>query len=73
MDFLDDEATCGLVCSLCTAGTAPNATVNDMAHAYVAAFYERYIRNNTAYDTYLTGAEAEKRYVTTGEATITSK
>jgi pimeloyl-ACP methyl ester carboxylesterase len=73
MDFLDDPATCGLVCSLCTAGTASNATVNGMAHAYVAAFYERYIRGDMAYDSYLTGAEAQARYVITGEATITSK
>jgi pimeloyl-ACP methyl ester carboxylesterase len=73
MSFLDDEASCGLVCSLCTAGTAPNAQVDGLAHAYVAAFYERWIRGNTGYDTYLTGAEATARYVATNEASITSK
>jgi hypothetical protein len=73
MDFLDDEATCGFVCGLCTAGTASNATVDGLAHAYVAAFYERYLRGDTAYDTYLTGAAAQARYVATHEATITSK
>jgi predicted dienelactone hydrolase len=73
MDFLDDEATCGFICGLCTAGTASNSAVNGLAHAYVAAFYERYIRGNVAYDTYLTGADADARYVTTNEATITSK
>jgi predicted dienelactone hydrolase len=73
MEFLDDKATCGLVCSLCTAGTAANATVDDLAHAYVAAFYERYMRGNVGYDTYLTGAVAQARYVVTNEAAITSK
>jgi acetyl esterase/lipase len=77
MSFLDSESTCtvlGFPCSsLCTAGTASNATVNGMAHAYVAAFYERWIRGDAGYDTYLTGALAQARYVTTNEATITSK
>jgi pimeloyl-ACP methyl ester carboxylesterase len=77
MSFLDDEAGCmtfGLSCSsVCSAGTAPNAQVNGMAHAYVAAFYERWLRGNTGYDTYLTGAEAQARYVTTSEATLVSK
>jgi dienelactone hydrolase len=71
--FLDDVSTCGFFCSLCTAGTAPNAQVNGLAEAYVAAFYERYLRGNTAYDTYLTGAKANARYVVTNEAVITSK
>jgi dienelactone hydrolase len=71
--FLDSESTCGLVCDLCTAGTASNAEVSGLSHAYVAAFYERYIRGNTAYDSYLTGALAQARYVATGEITISSK
>ena len=50
MSFLDDLATCGIVCNLCTAGSASNAKVNGMAHAYVAAFFERYLRGNTAYE-----------------------
>jgi chlorophyllase len=73
MSFLDDVATCGLVCSFCNAATASNAQVNGLAHAYVAAFYERWLRGNTAYDTYLTGAQAQMRYVTSNEATIVSK
>jgi len=31
------------------------------------------MRGNTAYDTYLTGAQAQVRYVSTGEVTILSK
>jgi dienelactone hydrolase len=73
MSFLDDVASCGLVCSFCNPATAPNAQVNDMARAFVTAFYERWIRGDTAYDTYLTGPTAQARYVATGEATITSK
>jgi len=73
MAFLDDVSTCGFVCSVCTAGTATNATVSGIGHAYVAAFYERYLRGNLAYESYLTGADAKARYVMTNEATITSK
>jgi hypothetical protein len=73
MSFLDDVASCGVLCSLCTAGSASNAQVNGLAKAYVAAFYERWLRGNAAYDVYLTGAQAQARYVTTAEATIISK
>lgn len=73
MSFLDDVSTCGLFCSLCGAATAPNAQVNGMARALTVAFYERHLRGNTAYDAYLTGAQATARYVTTGHATIVSK
>jgi predicted dienelactone hydrolase len=73
MSFLDDVSTCGVVCSFCNPATATNASVNAMARAFTAAFYERYLRGNAAYDTYLTGAQAQARYVTTGRATIVSK
>jgi len=71
--FLDSESSCGVVCDLCAAGTASNAEVVGLSHAYVAAFYERYIRGTTSYDAYLTGALAQTRYVTTGEITLSSK
>lgn len=73
MSFLDDVATCGLVCSFCNMATAPNAQVHDLSKAFVVAFYERHLRGDVAYDTYLTGAMAQARYVMTGEATIDSK
>ena len=73
MSFLDDVATCGAVCSFCNAATAPNAQVHDMARALMVAFYERRLRGDTSYDAYLTGAQAQSRYVTTNEATIVSK
>jgi chlorophyllase len=73
MSFLDDVATCGFICSFCNMATAPNAQVNALAKAYVVAFYERHLRGDLAYDTYLTGAQAQARYVTTNQATIVSK
>ncbi len=73
MSFLDSSATCGFTCSFCKAATAPNAQVNALAKAYVVAFYERHLRGDLAYDTYLTGAQAQARYVTTNQATIQSK
>lgn len=73
MSFLDDVASCGFICSFCNMATAPNAQVNALAKAYVVAFYERHLRGDLAYDTYLTGAQAQARYVATSQATIVSK
>ena len=73
MSFLDDVSTCGFACSFCNPATAPNAQVVGLARAYVVAFYERHLRGETGYDAYLTGAEAQKRYVTSGQATVASK
>ena len=73
MSFLDDVASCPLTCSFCNAASAPNAQVNAMAKALVVAFYERHLRGDANYDTYLTGSEVTARYVATKQATITSK
>ncbi len=73
MSFLDDVGSCGITCSFCQMATASNAQVTAMARAFVVAFYERHLRGNAAYDAYLTGAQAQARYVATSQATITSK
>ena len=73
MSFLDDVASCGITCSFCQTATATNAQVTSMARALMVAFYERHLRGNTAYDAYITGAQAQARYVATHQATITSK
>jgi dienelactone hydrolase len=73
MSFLDNVASCGLPCGLCQPATASNKQVNGMARSLMVAFYERYLRGDAAYDTYLTGADSIARYVTTGQATIVSK
>ncbi|MBU0608823.1 MAG: hypothetical protein KKI08_13130, partial [Armatimonadetes bacterium] len=73
MSFLDDVKACGFTCSFCNPSKVDDAVVHDMASALVVAFYERYLRDDDAYDTYLTGAEAQARYVGTGLATIQQK
>jgi len=73
MSFLDDLAGCGLTCSFCNSATAKNADVSQMARAFMTAFFERHLRGKTTYDTYLTGAQAQARYVATTRATIVSK
>jgi len=57
----------------CNAPEVPAADVVDLSLAFVTAFYERNLRGLEGYDAYLTGAEAQARYVETGRATIESK
>lgn len=73
MSFLDDLAGCGITCSTCQTPTTPNATVNGLARAYTVAFLQRYLRGIVAYDTYITGAAAQARYIDTGLATLQSR
>lgn len=73
MSFLDDVASCGITCSFCQQPTLANAVVNDLARAYVVAYFGRWLRDAPGYDTYLTGAEAQQRYVDTGLVTIAEK
>jgi hypothetical protein len=73
MSFLDDQGSCGFTCSFCNAASVDDATVGALSRAFVVAFYERYLKGNTAYDDHLTGAEAKARYVDTGLATIQTK
>lgn len=72
MSFLDNP-NCGFACNACKTETAPAGSVNALSRAYVVAFYERYLRGDAAYDTYLTGAEAKARYIDTGAITLKSK
>jgi acetyl esterase/lipase len=73
MSFLDDVGSCGLVCSFCNPATVDNATVNALSRAFTVAFYRRYLKDEVGYDAYLTGAEAQARYVATGLVEIESK
>ena len=73
MSFLDDLAGCGFTCSFCNAPTLDNAVVNDLSRAFVVAFYGRHLRGIVEYDLYLTGAEAQARYVDMGLVEIASK
>lgn len=69
MSFLDDP-NCGITCSVCQPAKADHGEVLDLAHGYLVAFYERYLRGNVGYDDYLTGAAAQIRWVQSGLATI---
>lgn len=73
MSFLDDLAGCGFTCSFCADPTTANDVVNRLANAYVVAFYRRHLGGEVAYDAYLTGPEAQARYVDTGLVSIESK
>ena len=73
MSFLDDVGSCGITCSFCNQATAPADQVLSLSRAYLVAFYERHLRGNLGYDSYLVGADAQIRYVDTGQATIASK
>jgi len=73
MSFIDDVAGCGLTCSFCNDATVDNATVGALSRSYVVAFYRRWLKGESDYDAYLTGAQAQARYVATGVATIQSK
>ena len=73
MSFIDDVASCGITCNFCKMPTLTNKVVNDLSRAYVVAFYSRYLKDIPGYDTYLTGAEAQARYVDTNLVTLASK
>ena len=73
MSFIEDPLACGLPCALCNPASVLQQDVLDLAKAITVAFFERHLRGNTAYDTYLTGATAQQRYVQTGRVGIRSK
>ena len=73
MSFVDDPISCGVVCQVCQTPTLAQSVVLGLAGSYAVAFFERNLRGETAYDAYLTGAEAQHRYVTNGEAATQSK
>jgi hypothetical protein len=73
MSFIDDVDSCGFVCGFCKPATLENDVVTALARAYVVAFYGRHLKAEPGYDTYLTGAEAQARYVDTDLAEIVSK
>jgi len=71
--FIDDLQACGFTCTICNEATAMQDDVRLLSRATMVAFFERYLRGDTRYDVYLTGAEAQTRYVDTGLAIIQSK
>jgi dienelactone hydrolase len=73
VSFVDDPATCGYACGFCNAASAPQDEVLTMSRAMMVAFYERHLKGDVAYDTFLTGADANARYVATGRALLSTK
>lgn len=73
VSFVDDVGTCGFACGACQMASADNQTVNALSQSFVAAFYQRHLRGEVAYDAWLTGAEAQAKFVATKRATIQSK
>jgi dienelactone hydrolase len=55
MSFLDDPATCGLVCSFCKPATLDHAKAIAVARTTTVAFFERRLRNRAEYEDWLTG------------------
>jgi dienelactone hydrolase len=72
MSFLDNRQSCS-VCAYCKTGTESDAQANATSRAFMVAFFERYLRQDTGYDTWLTGSQAQTHFVATGEVTIVSK
>lgn len=68
LSFIDNPLS-----GLCKAPTAKSEDVLALSRAMVVAFYERYLKGKVGYDTYLTGSEAQKRYVDTKLAILQSK
>jgi hypothetical protein len=71
--FVDSVSSCGLWCSLCAIPTAPQAQVLNVAYAYLVSFYERYLRNNMGYQSFLNGTAADQLFVNPGAVTLASK
>lgn len=53
MSFIDDIASCGLTCSVCKKATASADDVAKLSRGFLVAFFERHLRQLTAYDAYL--------------------
>lgn len=56
MQFLDDRASCGLICSFCAMPSAADAAVLAAVRTLSVAYLRRHLRGETAMDAWLTGA-----------------
>lgn len=71
--FVDSLAACGSVCELCQSPDVPQSQTLNIAHAYLVAFFERYLRGNKDYDSDLVGDGARTRFVSTHQIQLQSK
>lgn len=73
MSFLDNPGSCGFACFFCRSASTPHDQVLDIAYAVTVSFFERHLRSDDGYQTFLDGAEAQSRWVDTGLAAIQSR
>lgn len=73
MSFVDDVAACGVICSFCNKATQPAALSLDVSRAYSVAFFARFLKGETGYDAWLTGANAKATWIDTGQISVQSK
>jgi pimeloyl-ACP methyl ester carboxylesterase len=69
LSFVGQQAGAGA----CNLATTPTDAVMDLSLAYVTAFHERHLRGLAEADAYLVGAEAKKRWIDAGLATLVTK
>lgn len=73
MSFIDEPASCGLFCGACQTATLSQARALFIARAYSAAFFERWLRQRTEAEAWLTGAQAQAAFVAPGDVSLFSK
>ncbi|MEZ4220431.1 MAG: hypothetical protein R3B13_05825 [Polyangiaceae bacterium] len=70
MSFIDSPTTCGVVCSFCKTATLPQAKALEVTRAYLVAFFSRHLKQAAGYDAWLTGTEAQQRWVAPGTVSL---
>lgn len=73
VSFVDDPATCGVACSFCKPATMKGTDALLVARSYAVAFFARHLRAAPAYDSWLTGSDAQSKFVTPGLVSLVSK
>jgi len=72
MSFLDEPSRCGFACWFCRSASASHDDIIGLSYAVTVSFFERYLREDQRYETYLTGNAAQNLWLDTGLALIRS-
>lgn len=64
MDFVNDYQSCGIVCTVCSAGDAPKTRTRDLAVKYVAAYFLWTLAGDSAARAHLYGAAFDRDQAT---------
>lgn len=73
MSFIDDPTSCGTVCGFCNPATMPQVQALEISRAYLVSFLSRHLLGHVGYDSWLSGVEAQTRWVAPKLATIETK